>query len=563
MAGKKSRDTRLVAVALLLVICLAVVAGKLVIIQGIDASRYKELASEQRERFIKTSPHRGTIFDREGEIMAISEEVTTIYATPYHVEEPEATAREIAEIIGEDPRDVQEKLESDSGFVYIARKIDVDVADEVRKQGLEGIGFIEESRRFYPMGDVAAQVLGLVDVDNRGQAGLELYYEDILGGKPGEILLERDAVGNPIPASEKRKVQAVDGTDIQLTIDKEIQTRAEESLSAAVERYGAKAGTAIVLDCNCGDVLAMANCPGFDPNDRGTIEQENTRNRAVTDVYEPGSVLKILTAAAALEEGVVNPDTVISAPGKLQLYDKEFKEATPTGPRDLSFTQVITQSSNVGTIKVALELGAKRLASYFDRFGLGHRTGIDFPGEVGGIVPSLSEWSGTSVAAMSIGQGISITPLQMACVAGTVANGGRRICPHFLKATISEKGVTDMGLGGLGDEMLSDETCEELKLILQQVVAPDGTGSRAAVKYYAVAGKTGTAAKPLRNAAGYSNTYMATFVGFAPVERPRLVVLVVLDEPCPIWGGYTSAPVFAEIMGFSLQRVKAPPGWAP
>lgn len=561
MAGNREPDRRLLIVAVLLIVGLVVVAGKLVIIQVINAGQYKQMASEQRDSYIQITPRRGTIFDRDGEIMAISEDVTTVYATPYQVEDKDEAAGKIADILGEDEKDLLEKLNQDSGFVYLERKLDKQIADRIRELEIAGIGFIDESKRFYPMGETAAQVLGIVDIDNKGQAGLELYYEDVLGGKPGEILMERDAVGNPIPGSEKKRVQAVDGIDLQLTIDKDIQTCVEEQLEQALDKYSATAGTAVVLDCNSGDVYAMATRPSFDPNDRETVDPSTMRNRAVTDVYEPGSVLKVVTAVASLQEGVVTPESVIQVPSRLQVADREFTDAEPQPSREMAFKEVISQSSNVGTIQVALMLGQKRLAEYLDTFGLGHRTGIDFPGEVGGIVPPVSQWSGTSCATIAIGQGISITPLQLACVVGAVANGGRKICPHFLRSKISDEGVEDMGLGGLGDQIISKETCDTMTGIMEMVLQPGGTGVRAAVNYYRVAGKTGTAEKPRENGAGYSGTYMATFVGFAPAEEPRLVVAVVLDQPSPIWGGHTSAPVFKEIMGFSLQHLRIPPSW--
>lgn len=560
---RKAKDRRLAVVAFVLVLGLMGIAFKLTVLQGIQASKYRELAREQRDQSLVITPRRGTIFDREGEILAISEDVTTVYATPYQVEEPRVVAEKLCEVLVEDPDEIEEKLDSDSGFVYIARKLDNKRADKIKEMELEGIGFIDESKRFYPMGSLGAQVLGLVDVDNEGQAGLELYYQDILGGVPGEVLIERDGAGVPIPGSDKQRINAVDGTDIRLTLDRDIQGFAEEALESAVEEYSARAGTAIVMDCNTGDILAMASNPTFNPNERDNIDPSAMRNRAVTDVYEPGSSLKVLTASAALEEGIVEPDTIIHVPSQLRVADEVFTDAEKQPDRELSFLQVISQSSNVGTIKVAQMIGDESLGEYLSRFGLGHITGIDFPGEVSGIVPDVADWSGTSVATISIGQGISITPLQLACVVAAVANGGRRVYPHFMNAKITNEGVEDMGLGGVGEQVLSNQTCAEMAGIMMKVVAPEGTGQRAAVKYYSVAGKTGTAAKPVEGGVGYSKTYMATFVGFAPAENPRLVVLVVLDEPSPIWGGHTSAPVFSEIMGFSLQHLKVPPSWGP
>jgi cell division protein FtsI (penicillin-binding protein 3) len=561
MARRKAGDKRLTVVTVILLAALAGIAGKLVIIQGLEAAHYKQLASQQRDTDIKVAPRRGTITDREGEILAISEDCSTIYATPYQVKDKRATAAKLAGVLGLDPDDLTRQLSEKSGFVYLERKLDKTVADRIKKMKLPGIGFVDESKRVYPLGKLASQVLGVVDIDNKGQAGLEMYYESLLGGKAGEVLLERDAAGNPIPGSEKKEVQEVDGTDLQLTMDKDIQASVEDSLSAAVDAYSAKAGTAVVMDCNTGDILAMATSPTFDPNNRETIDPKTMRNRAITDLYEPGSAMKIITAVAALQEGVVNPDTVINVQSQLKVADSTFKDAEPLPTRQLPFTQIISQSSNVGTIQVSQALGAKRLDEYLNKFGIGHKTGVDFPGEVGGILPSLSAWTGTSCATISIGQGVSITPLQLACVAGTVGNGGRKICPHFLKAKIDGASVKDMGLGGLGEEILTKDTCQKMTGIMEQVLSPTGTGSKAAVNYYRVAGKTGTAEKPAEGSAGYSGTYMATFVGFAPAERPRIVCMVVLDEPSPIWGGETAAPTFHDIMSYSLQHLKIPPSW--
>jgi cell division protein FtsI (penicillin-binding protein 3) len=561
MSRREMRDRRITVVTIVLLAALGIITGKLVLIQGIQAAKYKKLASDQRDTTIKVTPRRGTITDREGEVMAISEDCSTVYATPYLVKDKKRVAQKVAQALGEDPNDVQRKLEKKGGFVYLARKLDKSVADKLKKEKLEGIGFVEESKRVYPLGALASQILGMVDMDNKGQAGLELYYEDMLGGKPGEVMLERDAAGNPIPGSEKNQVNEVDGVDLQLTMDKDIQSTMEDSLATAVREYGAKAATAIVMDCNTGDVLAMASNPTFDPNQRSNIDPASMRNRAVTDVYEPGSCLKIVTAVAALQTGTVNPDTVINVPTELKVADATFKDAEPLPTRQLPFSKIISQSSNVGTIETALKVGDKQLSDYMNVFGIGHKTGIDFPGEVGGILPALGAWTGTSAATISIGQGVSLTPIQLACVTGTVANGGRKICPHFLKAKISGTGVHDMGLGGLGEEILTKDTCQKMTGIMEQVLAPDGTGTKAAVNYYRVAGKTGTAEKPNPGGAGYSGTYMATFVGFAPAERPRIVCMVVLDEPTPIWGGETAAPVFRKIMSFSLQHLKIPPSW--
>lgn len=538
-----------------------VLATRLVIIQGIQAGRFSELAREQRDHSIVVAPRRGTIFDREGEVLAISEDVTTIYATPYQVKNHERTAQKIAEILGDDPDEVEKKLRQGSGFVYIARKVDTKRARLLEKMRLDGIGFIEDSKRFYPYGSLASQVLGVVDIDNLGQSGLELEYQELLGGKPGDILLERDAAGVPIPGTEKKCVPAVDGSDLLLTIDKDIQGYLEKALVEALDSYGARAATALVMDCNTGDVLGMASAPTFDPNEREGLDPDTMRNRSVTDIYEPGSALKVLTASAALEEGLVEPGTVMTVPSQLDIYSEVFTDAEPKPTRQMNFADVISQSSNVGTILVGQQLGSEKLSEYIARFGLGRPTGIDFPGEVSGLVPEVSKWSGTSVATISIGQGISLTPIQLGCVTAAIANGGRRLTPRLLKARVTGAGEREMSLGGLGEEVISRETCQEMAGILMKVVGDGGTGQKAAVRYYSVAGKTGTARKPVPGGAGYGSEYLATFVGFAPAERPRLVALVVLDEPTTIWGGETAAPVFSQVMSYSLQHMRIPTSW--
>lgn len=561
MVGKATKDRRLIVVAVFLLSGLLLVSGKLVFLQIIKAGKYEKLAARQRDENITVSSRRGTLTDREGEVLAISEDVTSVYATPYLVKDKDGAARKIAGALGLEEGEVRGRLSERSGFVYLARKADNARAGKVRKMKIEGIGFIEESRRFYPMGKLASQVLGVVDVDNKGQAGLELYYQNILGGKTGKVLLEKDAAGNPIPGSEKQQAQAVDGSDLQITLDKDIQQCMEDALARAMDAYGPKAGTALVMDCNTGDILAMASTPTFDPNNRADVNPASMRNRAITDSYEPGSAMKVVTASAALEEKVVLPQTVLTVPSELKIADSVFKDAEPKPTRQLSFMQIIGESSNIGTIEVARALGADRLDKYLGIFGMGEKTGIDFPGEVPGIVLPRSRWSGTSVATIAIGQGISVTPIQLACALSVIANGGRKVCPHFLKSKVTNTGMKDMGLGGVGAEIISKLTCREMAGILTQVVSATGTAPKAAVRYYSVAGKTGTAAKVVKGG-GYGGGYMATFVGFAPAERPRLLVMVVLDEPWPIWGGETAAPTFKDIMTFSLQHLKIPPSWS-
>ncbi len=561
ISNKKHDDKKIRILRILLCLGLVAILSRVFYLQVVASSHLKDVASQQRKASVDVIPKRGTIYDRDGEVLAISEDAFTVYATPYLVREPEKAARKISRILGVVSDDIEEKLKSDSGFVYIARKIDRYTGKKIEKLNIPGIGLMEESKRFYPMGKIGSQLIGLVDIDNRGQSGLELYYEDILGGRPGKIFFEKDAAGSPIPGTERQKVSRLDGSDIKLTIDRDIQAKLEESIASAMIRYKAKSASALVMDCNNGDIIAMGSVPTFDPNNRENLRPEWTRNRCVTDVFEPGSALKILTAAAALEEKIVEPGTPLYVPSRLTVADKVFTDAEIKPSRQLSFADVIAQSSNVGTIRVALQLGKDKLFEYIKKFGLGSRTGIDFPGEVEGIVLDKSKWSGTSVATISIGQGISITAAQLACLAAAIANGGRRVYPHILKARSSGKKMIDADIGGLGDQIISEQTSKKLTGIMVGVTSPKGTGQKAAINYYTTAGKTGTAAKPLPGGKGYSG-YVSTFVGFAPAENPKLVCVVFLDEPVPIWGGETAAPVFREIMEFSLQHLRIPPSWS-
>ncbi|MDD5447622.1 MAG: penicillin-binding transpeptidase domain-containing protein, partial [Actinomycetota bacterium] len=329
MSRRAAHDKRLVFIVFFSFLCLAAIGVRLLFLQVIDAGRYQKLALQQRSDHIQVSSKRGTILDRDGEIMAVSEDAKTIYATPYLVKNPKKVARKIFEVLGEDEEEVLKKLTSDSGFAYIVRKADPSLVRKIEKCEFEGIGFIDESRRFYPLGKSAAQAVGIVDIDNKGQSGIELFYEDLLGGKPGKVFLEKDASGKPIPGTVKTEVAPVEGTDIQLTLDAEIQKYTAEVMEEGLSNYSAKSATALVMECNTGNVLAMATAPSFDPHSREDLKPECMRSRAITDVYEPGSALKIVTASAALSEGIVNSNTPIGVPPQLKVADKVFTEATP------------------------------------------------------------------------------------------------------------------------------------------------------------------------------------------------------------------------------------------
>ncbi|MEX2553270.1 MAG: penicillin-binding protein 2 [Actinomycetota bacterium] len=557
MAARVRSSVRLLCLLGALLACSCVVAGKLFLLQIRDSHRMSALAAEQRLRTVALPAHRGSILASDSSELAISLDMQTIFASPRFIADPGAAAAAIAPILKMNPERLAAKLSGDSGFVYVARKVEPAVAEKVRALDITGIEFMAEQKRFYPSGVLAGQVLGFVGDDNRGLAGLEMKYDHLLQGNPGKVVMERDPGGRPIPSGRSSVRDAVGGQDLVLTIDKQIQFEAQAALDRAIQAWGARGGTIVVMDPRNGDILAMANAPSFDPNDLKTSTARDRKNRAVTDVYEPGSVSKLITAAAALESGVTNPSEVLRVADHLKIGAKTFKDSHHHPVENLSFAQVIQLSSNVGTIKVAERLGKTRLHDYLVRFGYGRVTGLGFPGESAGILARPEKWWATSLGTISIGQGVAVTPLQMVQAYATVANDGVEAKPRLVQAVVGPEG--DRQAAGLAAprRVIQKETARQLTEILVGVTeGDDGTGKAAAIPGYRVAGKTGTAQKPLQGAAGYAG-YVASFVGFAPADDPRLVVGVILDDPTPFLAGSTAAVTFKEVMGFSLRRVGA------
>jgi cell division protein FtsI (penicillin-binding protein 3) len=539
-----------------------VIGGRLVQVQGLDSRRFAALAADQRERRFVLPPQRGLILDREGRPLAMSVDMQTVVANPRVVrdEDRTATARSIAEALGADPASILAKLSKPNGFVYLARKIDPAAAERVRRLGVPGVEVLPESKRVYPGGRLASHILGFAGLDNEGLEGLERQYDDLLRGRPGELLIERDPTGRSIPVGRNSQTAPVAGHDLVLTIDREIQHTAQAALAQAVTTWNAKGGSIIVLDTRSGDILAMANAPDFDPNDVAGSSAADRRNRAVVDVYEPGSASKVVTAAAALESGVVEASDVMQVPDRFKVGRKTFHDAHPHRTLELTFAEVIEQSSNVGTIKVALELGRERLHSWLRRFGYGRPTGLGFPGESSGILPAPDKWWESSMGTIPIGQGVAVTGLQIASVYATVANGGLAVQPRLVRATVDASGKRQEAAPAQRRRVIGSGTARTLTRILLGVTeGAHGTGRAAAIPGYQVAGKTGTAQKPRTDSRGYAG-YIGSFMGFAPAGDPRLVVAVILDEPTPIWGGVTAAPAFKEVMQFSLRRLGIGPG---
>jgi cell division protein FtsI (penicillin-binding protein 3) len=522
-------------------------------LQGVRAESLSRLARTQHREEVTIPAGRGTIYDRSGVQLALGEQATTVYANPRQIVNARAAAATAARILAVDEDALAAKLaDRTHGFVYVARQADARRAKLLQRQKIPGFGFYPEERRSYPLGSVAAQVLGYVGVDDTGLAGLELEQERDLTGRAGQETVVTDPAGRTIDVVSNRP--AVEGRDVYLTVDQTIQANAENVLRDTVRKWGAKSATAIVLDPRTGAILAMAVQPGYDANAFPQAARDLQRNRAVTDTYEPGSTFKLVTVGAALSEGLVAPSTRFTLPYSIQVADRVIHDAEPRGTVNYSVAQILAHSSNVGAITLAKLLGRDRLASWISRFGFGQRTGIDFPGESAGIVLPKDEWSGSTIGNVPIGQGIAVTPVQMASAYAAIANGGLWSRPHL---------VDHVAGGGRPSlhrrRLVSRAVAGELMTMLKDVVA-EGTGTYAAIPGYQVAGKTGTAQKPDPHG-GYSlDKYVASFVGIVPASRPRLVVLVAVDEPHgAIWGGVVAAPAFEQIARFDLQYLEVPP----
>jgi cell division protein FtsI (penicillin-binding protein 3) len=536
-----------------LVVAFGVLLVRAAWLQGVRAESLSRLARTQHREEVTIPAARGTIYDRTGVQLALGEQATTVYANPHQIVNVRAAAAAAARTLGLDEDALVAKLaDRTHGFVYVARQADARRARILQRLKIPGFGFYPEERRTYPLGSVAAQVLGYVGIDDTGLAGLEVRLDRTLAGRAGRETVVTDPAGRTIDVVSNRP--AVEGRNVYLTLDQTIQANAEAVLRDTVRKWGARSATAIVLDPRTGAILAMAVQPGFDANAFPQAPRDLQRNRAVTDTYEPGSTFKLITVGAALSEGLVAPSTRFTLPYSIQVADRVVHDAEERGTVNYSVAQILAHSSNVGAITLAEMLGKDRLASWISRFGFGTKTGIDFPGESQGIVLPKDKWSGSTIGNVPIGQGIAVTPVQMASAYAAIANHGVWSRPHLVEH------VDGGGRPSLHRRRLvSPQVAGELMTMLRDVVA-EGTGTYAAIPGYQVAGKTGTAQKPDPHGGYSSDKYVASFVGIVPASRPRLVVLVAVDEPHgAIWGGVVAAPAFQEIARFDLQYLEVPP----
>ncbi|MGH2425559.1 MAG: peptidoglycan D,D-transpeptidase FtsI family protein [bacterium] len=537
---------------------------RLIDMQIRQGPRLRTLAAQQAIRIIDLPSQRGVIYDRRGRPLAVNVPARSIFADPSLIMNAAATAERLAPLVGVSAEDLRKRLISPRRFVWIARRADDEVAARVRALRLPGIRTVREDRRVYPSGPLAGAVLGFTGTDNQGLAGMELTYESVLAGRAGQMRLVIDALGRELTGTERVITPVRDGRSVLLTIDAVIQHIVERELTAAVRESAARRGIALVMDPRSGEMLAVATAPAFDPSRPDLHRPDRWRNPAISDLYEPGSTFKVILAAAALESGAIGAEERFAVPEALTVSGHTIREAEPhpDRPKVQTLSDMLTYSSNVGAAIVGARLGKTRMVLALDRFGFGRPTGIDLPGEAAGLVRPTREWYGPSLQTIGFGQGISVTPLQLLVAASALANNGVALRPRVARVIRSSEGGVEPVPPDPGRQVVSQKTAQAVMAMLRRAVAA-GTGRKAAVEGYEVAGKTGTAEKP--GPGGYARgKYVASFVGFAPVGAPRIAVLILLDEPQGrFYGGEVAAPVFARMASQILYRLGVPPKTAP
>jgi cell division protein FtsI/penicillin-binding protein 2 len=533
-------------------VCFLVIVGRAFWLQGVQGGALASEAISQQTETVTVPGLRGSLLDRRGNELATSEDAATIFATPYQVKDPPRTAEKLAPILELDKGEVLESLTANSGFSYIAHKVSLEAAGRVERLKLPGIGELPDSRRTYPQGEMAGQVIGAVGSENQGLIGLEAGEESVLAGSDGERRIVKDALGDPIRLETVS--EASDGEDIQLTLDPLIQEKTERVLSEVGETYAPKGATAIVMDPRNSQVLAMANWPPVDPNDLAAASNEDLMNRATGFTYEPGSTFKAFTVSAAMQEKLVTPTSSFVLPPSIQVADRTIEDAEPRPTETMSVAEILAHSSNVGAVTIGLEVGAEKFSRWIDRFGFGRPTGIQFPAEEQGIVPKLDEYSGSTMGNLPIGQGLAVTPMQMMAGYAAIADGGILRQPQLIER-IGEEPVHEP----TGHRVIDASVAAQVREMLEGVLAAGGTASEVSVPGYALAGKTGTA--QVAENGTYSETkYVASFIGFAPARAPKFLAAVIVDQPQgDIYGGSVAAPAFGKIAAFSLPYLGVAP----
>lgn len=565
LLGPAQRDRRNRLGFGFMVALLVIVVGKLVVLQGVDGAAYAQAAEQSRMRTFPITAVRGEITDHDGKVLAYSVTAERVVADPTVVDDPARTALALTTLVNQPVSDLTDKLSRTGRYVVLASQIRTDVADRIKALGLAGVYFEDDPVRLYPAGAVGGQVVGFVGKDGDGLAGIEQTYQKELAGTDGEERVEVDGSGNPIPSGIDDTTAASNGAAVQLTIDEDLQYVVQQRLDAACADGSTTTASAVVLDVHTGEVAAMASCPGYDPAHYNQTDPNLLGNRAISDVYEPGSVMKAVTLSAAIQEGVAEPDTVLQVPGHIQAGDAVVTDAHDHAPIGFTVTGILAKSSNVGAIMLARQVGNAKLEKYLRAFGIGSRTGIELPGESAGILQPSSDWTASRAANVPIGQGVSVTTLQMASVYQTLANGGVRVPPRVVRSVTAADGTVTSVPRPAGTRVVSQDTAAKLTYMLEAVVGKGGTAPLGEVDGFRVVGKTGTAQRANPDCSCYSGGgYFTTFMGYAPADDPQYVVAVDLQRPTSsAEGGQVAAPVFADVMRYALTAGGVVPSGAP
>ena len=550
--GDDGGEGRLKGLFLLLLGLCAIVAVRLVWIQVVRHDELSSMAERNRQNVITLQARRGTIYDRNGNVLAMSEDCRTIYCNPKEIHQPYLTAEVIATHLGGETADYVDSLTADTTFSYVRRKVDLDTANAIRDdliaKELPGVYLLQDSRRVYPYGSVGGQVLGIVGIDGDGLSGLELYYDELLRGTNGEMIVETGAGGIPIAGASSQTTDAVDGTDLVISLDINVQRVAEEQIVEGVREYKAESGSVMVTDPQTGEILAACSTPLLDASDLSVVDPESTSLKLVSNSYEPGSIFKVLTASIGIEKGLFSPTTTFYVPAYLQVGDDMVGDDDDR-PYDMDMTlrEILRRSSNTGAALIAQEkIGADTFAEGVAAFGIGQETGIDYPGEVPGIVKARNEYDGSSLGSMSFGQGLAIPLVQMVRAIGAVANKGVPLTPHFLVSEGTERVEWEPG-----EAVVSEHTASQVVDMMRTVVE-EGTAMPAQVEGYDIAGKTGTGELADTTKGGYvEDKYTSSLIGFAPAGNPTVLVYVGLNGT-PYLATDSAAPLFSSIMGEAL-----------
>ena len=552
---------RIRLVAIIFMLAFGFIVARAFQLQVVGQDRWQKKADRQYQKIIPLTAQRGTIFDRNGEELAVSVEVDSVFIIPAKIESPDRSAKSLADALSMSQRTIRAKMRSKKSFLWLKRQVLPREGERVRAMQIAGVGFIKEHRRYYPNSEIGAQVIGFTGLDPKGLEGLELAYDSAMLGQGGFLVMERDALGRGMSNADGQVEGGMQGGDLYLTLDKNLQYIAEKELAAGIRTTGAKSGTAILVDPMTGAVLAMANQPDYNPNAFQQHKPGDWRNRALCDAFEPGSTIKVFLMAAALNEGLITDRSKIDCEnGEYLVSDKTIHDHRKYGR--LTPEEILKYSSNIGSVKIGKMLERDRYYSYLQDFGFGSRSGIDLPGEVKGVLHDPSRWFEIDLAAISFGQGLTVTPLQLAMATAAIANGGYLMSPYVVEKVVDPFGQVKIeNSARVRRKVVGRDVADRVREMMTTVAEPGGTGEKASVSGYKVAGKTGTAQKVDPVTGGYSmDRSVSSFVGFVPADNPQLVILVVLDEPTgQSYGGLTAAPVFSSIAGQALRYLKVMP----